>query len=137
VGTQHLAGYAHRHDVSLGLGREWVKTDWDNFLTELGGGYINEQRIGGAERAKFGSGRAYAKYARKISETANVTQDAEYLHNFKNSDDHRINTETALVSSVSTNISLKVSYKWNHRNLPPTGFGKNDTLTSVSLILNY
>lgn len=131
-----FAGFAHRHDVAAGLGREWMKTEKNNFLTELGGGWVNEQRVR-AERETFGSGRAYAKFAHVISPTAHFSQDAEYLHNFKDSDDGRLNTETALVSSVSSNLSLKVSYKWNFRNTPPPSFGRNDTLTSVSLIINY
>jgi putative salt-induced outer membrane protein len=132
-----FAGFDHRYDVSGGLGREWWKTDTDNFLTELGGGYINEQRVKTAGRTKFGSGRGYAKYARKLSATADFSQDAEYLHNFKESRDYRVNTETALITSISTNLSLKVSYGWKFRNLPPPTFAKSDSLTAVSLIINY
>jgi putative salt-induced outer membrane protein YdiY len=131
-----FAGFAHRYDGSVGLGREWMKTATQSFLTELGGGYINEQRLDGA-RAKFGSGRGYGKYEKVLSATAKFAQDAEYLRNFKEARDWRLTTDTALITSISTNLSLKVGYNWKHRNLPPAGFGKNDTLSSVSLIVNY
>lgn len=131
-----FAGIANRIDSSLGLGRELVKTAKNNFLAELGGGYINEQRVK-APREDFASGRAYAKYVRAISATSNFSQDAEYLHNFENPDGFRANTETALIASVSTNISMKLSYVWKHVAQPAPGFGKNDTLTSMALIFNY
>lgn len=131
-----FAGFAHRYDVSAGLGREWWKTENNSLLTELGGGYINEQRIA-AERNKFASGRAYSKYVRRLSATADFSQDAEYLHSFKENKDYRFNAESALISALSTHLSLKVSYGLKFRNLPPVGFTKTDTLTSISLIINY
>lgn len=131
-----FAGFAHRHDLSGGVGREWFKTPTDNFLTELGAGYINEQRVA-SDRVTFGSGRGYAKYAHKLSATADFSQDAEYLHNLKESKDYRFNAETALTAALTTRMSLKLSYALKFRNTPPPAFGKTDTLTAVSLIVNY
>lgn len=132
-----FAGFAHRYDLSGGVGREWVKNAQHLFLSELGGGYINEQPVKTNERNTFGSGRAYAKYEYTLSQTAKFSQDAEYLHSFKDSADYRVNTETAVISSLSTHLSLKVGHTLKHRNKPPKDFGKNDTLTSVALIVNY
>ncbi len=131
-----FAGVANRIDSSLGLGRELVKTPRQSLLLELGGGYVNEQRVR-SPRVDFGSGRAYSKYLWNVSDTSVFSQDAEYLHNMEDGDDFRVNTETALTASVSTHVSLKVSYVWKHVALPPPGFGKNDTLTAAALIFNY
>jgi len=131
-----FAGFAHRHDLSGGVGREWLQTKTDTFLTELGAGYINEQRVA-SERVTFAVGRGYAKYAHKLSATADFSQDAEYLHNFKESKDYRFNAESALTAVLTTRLSLKVSYGLKFRNTPPPSFGKTDTLTAVSLIVNY
>lgn len=131
-----FAGIANRIDSTLGLGRELVKTERNLFILELGGGYVNEQRVK-SPREDFASGRAYGKYTRTLSETAAFSQDAEYLHNFSDQDAYRLNTETALSASLTTHVSLKTSFVWKKVNVPPPGFAKNDTLTSVALIFNY
>jgi putative salt-induced outer membrane protein YdiY len=131
-----FSGIANRIDTSVGLGRELLKTDKDLLAAELGGGYVNEQRVK-SPRVDFGSGRAYMKYTRTLSATASFSQDAEYLHSFSDQDDYRLNTQTSLVASLTTHFSLKTSYVWKKVNLPPPGFGRNDTLTSAALIFNY
>ncbi len=131
-----FAGIKDRYDMGVGQGRELIKTPKDNLLAELGGGYVSEERTVGP-RNGFASGRAYSKYLHTFTPTATFSQDAEYLHNFEDVDDFRVNTETALVSALSVHFSLKVSYKWKHVGRPPAGFGRNDTITSVTLIATY
>jgi putative salt-induced outer membrane protein len=131
-----LAGFAHRHDASVGGGRAWVQTGKDDLLGEIGAGYLNERLVRGG-RNEFVSGRAFAKYSRALSETASFSQNAEYLHNFEHGRDYRLTTQTALSASLSEHFSLKLSYEWKLRNRPPAGFAKSDTLTSVAVIVNY
>lgn len=131
-----FAGIANRWDASAGLGRLLLDLKNDKINTELGGGYVNEERTS-APRNDFASGRAYAKYVHTLSATANFSQDAEYLHNFKNRKGYRLNTETALIASLSTHLSLKTSFVWKRNALPPPGAIKDDTTTAVALIVNY
>src|SRR5262249_10630747 len=77
-----FAGILNRYDNSVGLGREFIKTKTNNLLAEVGGGYVNEQRKNTGVN-DFASGRFYTKYVRTLSPTSNFSQDAEYLHNFK------------------------------------------------------
>jgi putative salt-induced outer membrane protein YdiY len=44
---------------------------------------------------------------------------------------------SALTAGLSTHLSLKLGYLFKHVNKPPVGFGKNDSLTSAALIVNY
>lgn len=131
-----FAGIKNRYDSSLGLGREVLKNNRDEIIAELGGGYVNEERTTGPQN-DFASGRAYSKYTHIFTPTATFSQDVEYLHNFEDADDFRVNTETALISALSAHFSLKVGYKWKHVGQPPPGFGRNDTITSVSLLATY
>jgi putative salt-induced outer membrane protein len=131
-----FSGIANRIDSSLGLGRGLVKTKRHDLIAELGGGYVNEQRTRSA-RQSFAAGRAYGKYVFTISPTADFSQDAEYLHNFERSQGYRVNSETALVSAMSTHMSLKVSYVVKYLNEPAPGFGKTDTMTAAAVIFNY
>ena len=131
-----FAGIRNRWDGSAGLGRLLFDLPKDKLIGELGGGYINEERINAA-RNDFASGRAYSKYTHLFSETANFTQDAEYLHNFKDSDGYRLNTETALTAALSSHLSLKTSFIWNRVGQPVPGTVRDDTKVMAGLIVNY
>ncbi|OGR73167.1 MAG: hypothetical protein A2089_12555 [Elusimicrobia bacterium GWD2_63_28] len=132
-----FAGIMDRWDVAVGVGRHILNTTDDNLFAELGGGYVFEDRMPGSDNQSFGSYRAYAKYIRALSPTANVSQDAEYLGNLKESDGYRMNAETALVTSISTHFSLKASHTWKFSNSPGAGFKKTDTMNSLAIIVNY
>lgn len=131
-----FAGIRNRLDVSVGYGREILKGVRNDWVAELGGGYVNEQRVA-PPREEFASGRAYTKYVRSLSETAKASQDVEYLHNFNEPDAYRLNAETAVTASITPHFSLKTSFTWKKVNVPPPGFAKNDTSTAVALIFNY
>ncbi len=131
-----FAGIQNRYDGSVGLGRLLLDLTKDKLNAELGGGYVNEE-LTSAPRNDYASGRAYAKYEHLFSETAKFTQDGEYLHNFKNSKGYRLATESAVIASITTHLSLKTSFQWKRNALPPPGNDKDDTLTSAALVINY
>lgn len=131
-----FAGIRNRWDGSGGVGRLLLDFPNDQLNTELGGGYINEERIG-APRNDFASGRAYLKYVHKFTGVSSFSQDAEYLHSFKDHNDYRVNTESALIAALSAHFSLKTSFVWNHVNNPVTGTIRDDTKVLAGLIVNY
>ncbi len=116
-----FAGIKDRFDISLGVGREFLNSDNDKLFGEFGGGYIFEDRLG-SDNQSFGTYRAYAKYIKTLSPTASASQDAEYLGNLKDKNGYRINSETAIITSISTHFSLKASYILKYLNKPATGF---------------
>ncbi|MCM2266270.1 MAG: DUF481 domain-containing protein [Elusimicrobiales bacterium] len=132
-----FAGFKDRWDLGLGVGRHILEKGNDNLFAEIGGGYIFEDRMPGAENQSFGTYRGYAKYIRTLSASANASQDLEYLGNLKDSEGYRMNAETAIVTSISTHFSLKASYVWKFANSPSAGFRKTDTINSVAIIVNY
>lgn len=126
-----------RWDLSLGVGRHILDTAGNNLFAEAGGGYVFEDRLSGSENLSFGSYRAYAKYIRTLSPTANVSQDLEYLGSLKDSASYRMNAETALVTTINSHFSLKASHSWKFANSPGAGFRKTDTMNAVAIIVNY
>jgi len=131
-----FAGIRDREDGSGGVGRLLMDLPKDKLTSELGAGYTDEERTD-APHHNFVTGRVYAKYTHVLSATANFSQDAEYLHDFGNPKDYRLNTETALIASLTTHLSLKAAYTWKRTAEPPPGFGKDDTTTTVALVVNY
>ncbi len=131
-----FAGIRNRYDASTGLGYKLLDLAADKLDSELGGGYINEERTN-APRNEFAAGRAYTKYQHIFNESTKFSQDFEYLHNFKDSDGYRFNAETALITALSTHLSLKTSFLWKRNGKPTPGVVKDDTTTSIALIVNY
>ncbi|MCX5785248.1 MAG: DUF481 domain-containing protein [Elusimicrobia bacterium] len=131
-----FAGIKDRYDFGVGVGRHLLSEGKDNLFAEAGGGYIIEDRLESANRS-FGTYRAYAKYIRTLSATANASQDCEYIGDMQDSKGYRMNTETALVASISTHFTLKTSYVWKLSNNPGIGFKKTDTITSMAIIVNF
>lgn len=131
-----FAGVLHRHDLSVGVGRELWKTPKDLLIGELAPGYLNEERLND-RRKSFASARAYAKYTRDLTATAKFSQDAEYTLSLKDTRDARLNTETALTAALSTSLSVKNSFVWRHDARPPAGKRKDDTIFSVALIASF
>lgn len=134
--SNRFAGVRHRYDGNVGLGRLLMDLPKHKWSAELGGGYVAEELIN-APHNDYASGRAYSKYAWKLSETAEFSQDGEYLHSFDDSKAYRLKTETALIASMTTHLSLKTSFVWKRNAVPPAGTIKDDTLTSVALIINF
>lgn len=131
-----FAGIKDRYDFGVGVGRHLLDQGNDNLFAEAGGGYIIEDRTRSANQT-FGTYRGYVKYIRTLSATANASQDFEYIGNLQDADGYRMNTETALVASISTHFTLKASYVWKLSNNPGGGFKKTDTMTAMALIVNF
>ena len=131
-----FAGIQNRYDASAGMGRLLLELPKDKLNFELSGGYVDQELIDAPHR-NFASGHAYAKYEHTLSATSKFTQDGDYLHNFKNSKGYRFNTETALIAAVSVHLSLKASFTWKRNGQPPEGIVRDDTITSMALMVNY
>ncbi|HOI42682.1 MAG TPA: DUF481 domain-containing protein [Elusimicrobiales bacterium] len=131
-----FANIQDRWDAGIGLGRNLIDKENDRLSLEAGGGYIWEDRRT-SKNEDFGTYRGYLKYWRKLSPTAHATQDLEWLGNLKDSSGYRVNAETALVASINSHMSMKASYVWKMVNKPGSGFTRKDTITGVSLIINY
>ena len=131
-----FAGINDRYDSTAGFGRELIVTDTDKLIAEIGGGWTAEDRLI-VPNQNFGTGRFYTKYTRTVTATVNFSQDGEYIQNLDDKDNGRAKTETAVTAAISKHFSIKGSYVWKWVGVPPLGFGRSDTLTTVSLLAVY
>ena len=131
-----FAGVAHRHEISLGAGRELWKTPKDLLIGELAPGYLNEERIHD-KRKSFASARAFSKYTHDFSATAHFGQSAEYIQSLADKRDARLKTETSVTAALSSVFSIKNSYTWLHDSRPPVGTTKNDEIFSLALLASF
>jgi putative salt-induced outer membrane protein YdiY len=131
-----FAGVAHRHEISVGAGRDLWKGPKDLLIGELAPGYLNEERIHD-KRKEFASARAFSKYTHDFSATAHFGQSAEYIQSLADKRDARLKTETSVTAALSTMFSIKNSYTWLHDSRPPVGTAKNDEIFSLALLASF
>jgi putative salt-induced outer membrane protein len=131
-----FAGIRNRYDNSVGVGREIINNKKNLLNMEAGAGYVSEERVD-APTNNFSMARGFGKYVRKMSETSDFTQTAEYIQSLKFHDDFRVNTESSITAAINTYLSLKLAYIWKYVALPPPGFGKSDTTTTMGLVIKY
>lgn len=131
-----FAGVNNRFDASVGLGRKFLDSALNRLVGEAGVGHVWEERLP-PPRNDYASGRGYGRYERTLSPTAFFSQDAEYLHSFKQARNYRLKTETAVTAAVTTIMSLKTSFIWKHAGMPPPGFIKDDTIFSAAVLISF
>ncbi|MFI5167566.1 MAG: YdiY family protein [Thermoanaerobaculales bacterium] len=108
------------HELAFDGGLTWTKDDL----------------VGDGSTSYVGA-LAAARYAWNINKTAKLTEDLAFYPSFKQGSNWRIESQTGLQAAVSTAVALKLSYGFRYANLPVAGFGKTDTQTAVSLVINF
>jgi putative salt-induced outer membrane protein len=131
-----FAGVNNRYVTSAGYGYMWVQSDLQTFRTEAALGYTHEDRTDNTKLA-FMSGVLGVVYKYKLTATADIEHETKYLPNFDTSEDWRLTTVTSLSAAISSMFSSKISWKYEHVNLPPLGKIKGDTTTTISLLAKF
>ncbi len=124
-----FAGLASRTSAVTGLSSEVVKTANDRLVFE-GGLSLTAQRavVNKGNSLDFLGGRAASVYQRKIGPRALLTQTVEFLPNFRQSEDLRINTETSLLAPLTRQVAMKIAYAIRYDGLPNPGYQDTDRL---------
>ncbi|NNG15538.1 MAG: DUF481 domain-containing protein [Gemmatimonadales bacterium] len=133
-----FAGISRRFEEALGLAYK-VLTGEKSLLDFEAGVSLNQQRstLIGVADDNFVAGRAAGMYRYNFSESAFLTQLLEFLPNLEESDDYRVNSETALVAALSKQIALKLGYVVRYDNLPEPGFKETDRLFTSGIQVNF
>jgi len=131
-----FAGISRRFDEGVGLAYK-VLTGPKSVLDFEAGVALNQQRSTLAADDNFVSGRAAGLYRYNFSASAFITQMVEFLPNFEMSDDYRVNSETALVASLSKSIALKLGYVIRFDNMPEPGFKDTDRIFTSGIQVNF
>jgi putative salt-induced outer membrane protein YdiY len=131
-----FAGLENRYVTSAGAGYFALKNDKHTLKAELLLGYTDEERTD-LTRPQFMSGGGSVLYKWKVAATSEFTHETKYQPNFATADDWRLVSETAVSAAISSMLSSKISWKYEHVNLPPAGKVKGDTTTTVSLLTKF
>jgi putative salt-induced outer membrane protein len=124
-----FAGLASRSSAVTGLSAEVIKTTEDRLVVE-GGISLTAQRavVNKGSNLDFLGGRAATAYQHHIGPRALLSQSIEFLPNFHQGEDLRINSESALLAPLTRQIGIKLSYVIRFDGLPQPGYLSTDRL---------
>jgi len=120
-----------------GLGYKFLDGPANFLVGELGVMYVTDKYVDLA-KDDYAGGRAFAKYIYAFTEKNKFSQSLEYLNSFDDSENYKVNSETAVISALNSIFSLKAAYVVNYTNAPiPATLKKKDSITTVALVVNY
>lgn len=127
-----FAGVARRFEEGGGFSFKAIAGEETTLSLEAGLGGTQQRDLAGTSRS-FVTGRGALLLKQMLNDRAYVQQLAEVLPNLKQSDDVRIESETALVAPLSSHIALKAGYVVHFDNRPEPGFEKTDRFLTSGL----
>jgi putative salt-induced outer membrane protein YdiY len=131
-----FAGILNRNVFELGLAYALVDQTPHKLVVDAAFGYANEQRLLGSNLSTgtFGAGGLYTL---KMSQNADLTEDAHLLFSMSQGSDWRFVNSVAVTAKVASVFSLKVANMVRYLNLPTVGFKNTDAVTSVALVAKF
>jgi putative salt-induced outer membrane protein len=127
-----FAGIERRFEEGVGIGVKLVAAERTKVEVEAGLS-LTQQRSTLDVTDNFSAARSAALFQYNFRPTAYLLQTVEVLPNLEETDDLRVNTETALVAPLSRRLAVKISYVVRYDKLPEPGFEKTDRLLTSGL----
>lgn len=132
-----FAGIENRYYTGPLIGYHFLTGPKHRFRAEAGVDYVSEMYTDDTD-SDFFDGRAFAAYEWAFAQNTKFTQELEYLVQIDETDNYKINSLSALITTLSNILSLKVGYEIKFDNAPvPDTLEKTDTILAVTLIVNY
>jgi putative salt-induced outer membrane protein YdiY len=130
------AGITRRNGVTAGLSVTLAEQARHSLTADVGAGVLNEARVIGADisSATWSGG---ALYKLKLSDTADLTDDVRLLGLFDDADDWRATHAIAVTARLTSLLSLKAANVVRYAHVPPPGFKRTDTMTTIALVASF
>jgi putative salt-induced outer membrane protein len=103
---------------------------------DLGLTYTDENRVAPAPNVNYMGAIVGLGYAWKLSDTASFTERLDFFPNFKESNDWRLSSATALQAALNKRLAVKIGFEVRYRNQPIDDLKGTDTTSTVSLVVN-
>lgn len=121
-----------RLSIGPGVGYYFIKSDVASLQVEAGASYTFEDQGGNSD--SYASLRFAERYSRKITETTNFWQSAEFLPQIDDWENFLLLVEIGVESKITDNLSLRAVLQDNYDNQPAPGRKENDLrlITGIS-----
>jgi putative salt-induced outer membrane protein len=117
-----LSGIENRFTAGAGVGYKFVDGPKHKLAGELGLSYAKEDYVfvqpDGSDSADYAAARAFLGYQYLMTDTSKITSDMEFIENLDTTDDWRIRWISAVQSSLSKRLALKVGLTLLYDNQP-------------------
>ena len=127
-----FAGVSRRFEELVGIGARLVDRPRHSLEVEAGAAFTQQRSTADLDD-NFMAARGAATYQFKLTDAATFRQQLEVLENLEETDDLRLNSETALVAPLSRRIAIKIAYVIRFDNIPEPGFRKTDRVLSSGM----
>jgi putative salt-induced outer membrane protein len=132
-----FAGFDARYHVGPGMGYKFLTGPKHLLLGEAGVNYVREEYTDNTDE-DYVEGRAFSKYEYAFTEKNKFSQSLEFLYDFEDSENYKVNSVTALISALNSYLSMKASYEVKYNNQPvPSTLNKTDTVLGIALVINF
>ena len=134
-----FSGFDHRFGIGPGLGYRFLIGP-THFLSFEGGVNYTYENYTDPEEGEddFLEGRLFAKYEWVFSEKTKFYQGLQYLQSWEEIDTWKLSSETALITTLTDILALKISYSVLYNNDPiPSELKKTDTIFSTSMVISF
>ena len=131
-----FANIARRFEEGAGLGYRMIDRPMHRLSTELGSQFVQQRSLDDVSDS-FLAGRAAEVYRYTFRTNSYIEERLEYLPNFENSTDYRMNGEASLVAPLSRHLALKLGYVVRFDNLPEPGVEKTDRFLTSGLQIAF
>lgn len=131
-----FADIGRRFEEGAGLGYTFIERPRHRLTTELGSQLVQQRNLQGVTD-NFLAGRAAEFYRYTLKENTYVEERVEYLPNFENNTDYRVNGEANIVAPLSRHLSLKIGYVVRFDNLPGPDVEKTDRFFTSGLQIAF
>ena len=115
-------GVSRRFEETIGLAYKAVALPNDELGLEVGLSLFQQRNVVAIRPNvfddNFKAGRLAGAYKHTFTKASFFTQLLELIPNFDDSDDFRLNSESAFIAPISTNIGLKLGYSVRYDNFP-------------------
>jgi putative salt-induced outer membrane protein len=129
-----FAGFDRRMVAELGGTYKVLTGPKHELALDAGLTWTDEDPVTEVEANSYFGGVLGAAYALKISDSATFRERLLFFPDFDDSDNWRFTSDTALEATIISSWALRVGYYYARDNVPPLGFEKSDSTTSVSVV---
>ena len=133
--VDEFAGYDVRLRGGLGIGTK-MEHGSHVLKIESGPGLIYEERVDGTKEGYL-VGRAYQEYRWKGNSRLSVKEDCEYLYDYADDDNYRINAGLSIIGKIDEDMSVKFGPDIRYMNKPVGERKELDIITKATVVWSF
>jgi putative salt-induced outer membrane protein YdiY len=131
-----FAGIESRNTIAIGEAYILLDNKTNKLTADGAFGYASEERTI-SPTTKNGTWDMGLLYDWKLSDTAEITDEARILFSLSDGNDWRAGNNATVSAKLTTIFSLKLSSTVRFVNQPVPGFLKTDTVTAIALVAKF